>query len=109
MQEFALLALVMALVLGAYWAMVIFPKQRDFVKRQRYVQSLNPGDEVVTYGGIVGTIVRVEPEHGLVHVEIAPDIVVRLIMAAIVQPYDAATFTQRTGLPSQPDTSEPTP
>ena len=53
-MEIVLLALVMLLGLGAYWAMVIFPKQRDFSKRQRYVRTLVEGDEVVTYGGIIG-------------------------------------------------------
>lgn len=108
MQEFALLALVMALVLGAYWAMVIFPKQRDFQKRQRYVQNLTPGDEVVTYGGIVGTIVKVEPEQGIVHVEIAPGVTSRLITAAIVQPYDRESFAQMANRSAPTDQTDPT-
>lgn len=92
MQEFILLALVMVLALGAYWAMVIFPRQRDFQKRQRYVQNLNIGDEVVTYGGIVGKIVSIEAEQGIAYVEIAPNITVRFITAALVQPYDPEVF-----------------
>lgn len=100
MQEFALLAFVMALVLGAYWAMVIFPKQRDFQKRQRYVRNLSIGDEVVTYGGIIGKVTTVEPEMGTVQVEIADGVIVRLIAAALVQPYDPEVFAQaaQTGL-----------
>lgn len=92
MQEFILLALVMVLALGAYWAMVIFPRQRDFQKRQRYVQSLNVGNEVVTYGGIVGKIVAIEAEQGIAYVEIAPDVTIRCITAALVQPYDPEVF-----------------
>jgi preprotein translocase subunit YajC len=91
-MEFALLALVMLLGLGAYWAMVIFPKQRDFAKRQRFVRSLTVGDEVVTYGGIVGKIVAVEAEKGIAEIEIAEGIVVRLLTAALVQPYSPEEF-----------------
>lgn len=107
MQEFALLAFVMVLVLGAYWAMVIFPKQRDFQKRQRYVRNLNIGDEVVTYGGIIGKVVNVETELGTVQVEIASGVVVRLIAAALVQPYDPEVFAQaaRVGFEDEPTTS----
>jgi preprotein translocase subunit YajC len=94
MQEFALFALVALLALGAYWSLVIFPKQRDFTKRQRYVQSLDEGAEVVTYGGIIGRVVKVEAEQGVVHVEIAKGVIVRLITAAIVQPYDPEVFAQ---------------
>jgi preprotein translocase subunit YajC len=104
MQEFAMLALVMLLGLGAYWAMVVFPKQRDFTKRQRYVRALAAGDEVVTYGGIVGRVVSVEAEKGIAHVEIADGVIVRLITAALVQPYDEEEFAKaaRTGIEEEP-------
>jgi preprotein translocase YajC subunit len=107
MQEFALLALVMLLGLGAYWAMVVFPKQRDFTKRQRYVQALAAGDEVVTYGGIVGRVISIETDKGIAHVEIADGVIVRLITAALVQPYDPEAFARaaRAGIEEDP-TSE---
>jgi preprotein translocase subunit YajC len=103
MNEFALLALVMLLGLGAYWAMVVFPKQRDFTKRQRYVRSLAAGDEVVTYGGIVGKVISIDVDKGIVNVEIADGVVVRLITAALVQAYDPEVFAQaaRAGIESE--------
>ena len=104
MQEFAVLALVMLLGLGAYWAMVVFPKQRDFTKRQRYVRALAAGDEVVTYGGIVGRVISIEADKGIANVEIAEGVVVRLITAALVQPYDEAEFAKaaRAGIEEEP-------
>lgn len=93
-MEFALLALVMLLGLGAYWAMVIFPKQRDFTKRQRYVRTLATGDEVVTYGGIIGKVVAIEAETGVAQVEIAQGVTVRLVTAALMQPYNPEAFAE---------------
>jgi preprotein translocase subunit YajC len=93
-MEFAVLALVMVLGLGAYWAMVIFPKQRDFTKRQRYIRSLAVGDEVVTYGGIIGKIVDIDAEHGVAHLEIADGVIVRIIAAALTQAYNAEEFAR---------------
>lgn len=93
-MEFVLLALVMLLGLGAYWAMVIFPKQRDFSKRQRYVRSLAAGDEVVTYGGIIGRVLAIDAELGVAQVEIADGVVVRLVTAALVQAYDPEVFAE---------------
>ncbi|MCA0452870.1 MAG: preprotein translocase subunit YajC [Chloroflexi bacterium] len=93
-MEFVLLALVMLLGLGAYWAMVIFPKQRDFSKRQRYVRSLAAGDEVVTYGGIIGKVLAIDAEKGVAQVEIADGVVVRLVTAALVQAYDPEVFAE---------------
>lgn len=88
MQEFALLGVIMVLVLGAYWSMVTFPKQRDFQKRQQFARSLHAGDEVVTYGGLVGRVVDIDSEKAIAYVEIADGVVVRLITAALMQPYD---------------------
>ncbi len=93
-MEFAVLALVMLLGLGAYWAMVIFPKQRTFTKRQRYVRSLAVGDEVVTYGGIIGKVIEIDADNGIAHLEIADGVVVRLIAAALTQPYDPEEFSR---------------
>lgn len=39
MQEIVVLGVVMVLALGAYWSLVIFPRQRDFQKQQRYVNA----------------------------------------------------------------------
>jgi len=88
MAEFALLAFVMLLGLGAYWSMVIFPKQRDFEKRQRFARDLAQGDEIITYGGMIGRVIDIDAEMGIAHVEIAEGVVVRVLNAALMQPYD---------------------
>ena len=71
MQEFVLLGIVLVLGLGAYWSLVIFPRQRDFQKQQKYVNTLNVGDEMITFGGIIGRVMTVEPEKGIATIEIA--------------------------------------
>lgn len=91
-MEFVALALIMLLGLGAYWTMVIFPKQRDFTKRQKYVRTLAAGDEVVTYGGIIGKVLEIDVTNGVAHVEVADGVVVRLVTAALIQSYDPKEF-----------------
>lgn len=88
MREFALLAFVMLLGLGAYWSMVVFPKQRDFQKRQRFARHLALGDEVITYGGIIGKVIEIDAELGIAQVEIADGVIIRIINAALMQAYD---------------------
>jgi preprotein translocase subunit YajC len=92
MPEFAFVGLILLLGMGAYWTMVLLPKQRDFQKRQQFVSQLNVGDEVITYGGIIGKVLQVEA--GVVHVEIADGVVVRIIAAAVLQPFDAAEIAE---------------
>jgi preprotein translocase YajC subunit len=94
MPEFALLAFVMLLALGAWWSMVTFPKQRDFVKRQKFARALAEGDEVVTYGGIIGKVIDVNAETGISVVEIADGVQIRMLNVALIQPYDAEEVAQ---------------
>ena len=88
MEEFVLLGLILILLLGAYWSMVIFPRQRDFQKRQRFARQLGVGDEVITYGGIIGKVVDIDAAKGVAYVDIADGITIRLITAALMQPYE---------------------
>lgn len=88
MQEIILVAIVMVLGLGAYWSMVVFPKQRDFQSRQRFVRTLAEGDEVITIGGMIGRVVDLSAEEGIAYVEIADGVVVRLIASSILSPFD---------------------
>lgn len=88
MQEFALLAFVLLLALAAWWSLVTFPKQRDFSKRQVFARSLVEGDEVITYGGLIGKVLAIDAEKGIATVEIADGVQVRFITAALMQEYD---------------------
>lgn len=79
---------ILLLVIAAYWSLVVLPKQQEFKKHQRYVRELSVGDEVVTYGGIIGTIVALDPDSGEAVVRIAENVEVRMITAAISQAYN---------------------
>ena len=96
MEEFALIGVLLLLGLGAYWSMVIFPRQRDFQKQQRYVRAAKTGDEMITFGGIIGRVLQIDAEKGIAHVEIADGIVVRMLTASLVRPYDPEEFAQPT-------------
>ena len=98
MLEFVLVFAILALILGGYWALVIFPKQRAFQRKQRMVRALHVGDEVVTYGGIVGKIIDIDAEGGLSQVEIAEGVRIKLLTAALQQVYDADEIAYNAGL-----------
>jgi preprotein translocase subunit YajC len=88
MPEIVVLGVIMVLGLGAYWSMVIFPRQREFQKQQKYVRSLAVGDEMITYGGIIGKVIDIEEEKGIAQVEIADGVVIRILTAALMRPYN---------------------
>jgi preprotein translocase subunit YajC len=88
MEEIILVGVVLILGLGAYWSLVIYPRQRDFQKQQKYVSTLNAGDEMITFGGIIGRVVSVEPEKGVATLEVAEGVIVRVLVASLMRPYD---------------------
>ncbi|HUQ62556.1 MAG TPA: preprotein translocase subunit YajC [Acidimicrobiales bacterium] len=68
---------------GLMWLLLIRPQQRRVRQHQAIVAALEAGDEVITAGGIHGTITDVEDDTVLI--EISPDVVVRVLTGAISQ------------------------
>jgi preprotein translocase subunit YajC len=63
------------------WLIVVRPQRRRQTEQQHMLGDLRVGDEVLTAGGIYGTILELEDD--LVTVEIAPNTVVRVARRAI--------------------------
>ncbi len=75
----ALLPLI--ITFGLMWALLIRPQQRRVRQHQELVATVSAGDEVITTGGIVGTIVSVVDD--IVTLEVAPGTSIRLLRSAI--------------------------
>ena len=65
------------------YVLLIRPQQRRLREAQLMAASLQPEDEVVTAGGIHGTVTAVDD--GTVWVEIAPGVIVRVLKGSIAQ------------------------
>jgi preprotein translocase subunit YajC len=81
--------LALLITFGLMWVLLILPQQRRMKQHQAIVASLQPGDEVVTAGGVYGTITSVDEE--TLAVEVAPGVVLRVLRSAVSQriaPYD---------------------
>jgi preprotein translocase subunit YajC len=70
-----------AAMLVLFWVLVIQPQRRRRAIQQQLLMDLNPGDEVMTVGGIFGTVREVGDHH--VVLEIAPETEVRLAKSAV--------------------------
>jgi preprotein translocase subunit YajC len=88
MEEFVILGLVMILGLGAYWSLVIFPRQREFQKQQKTVRTMQVGDEIITHGGIIGRIREIDADNGIAYLDIADGVTIRVVTFALLHPYD---------------------
>ena len=72
-----------ALLFVAMWFLLIRPQQTRLRRQRQLIASLEVGDEVVTAGGLVGTIRVLTDDEA--HIEVGPGVEVRVLRAAISQ------------------------
>lgn len=73
----------MLLLLGIFYLLVIRPQQRDQANRQAQLERLKKDDEVVTIGGLFGTVVNLTEDRQEVTLKIADNTRVRVLRSAI--------------------------
>lgn len=83
-EENPLLSLVpFAFIFAIFYFLIIRPQQKKFKQHQALVSSIKKGDKVVLASGIVGVITKAENTDGLLEVEIADNVVVKVVAATI--------------------------
>jgi preprotein translocase subunit YajC len=73
------------LMLGGFYFLLIRPQRSRQRAQQALLASLEVGDEVLTSGGVFGTIVEIDDEENVVTVEIAPGTRVKMLRQGISQ------------------------
>jgi len=73
--------IIIVVLFAVMWLFLVRPQRRRQVEQARMQGTLEPGDEVLTAGGIHGTVARLEED--IVHVEVAPNTVIRVDRRAI--------------------------
>jgi preprotein translocase subunit YajC len=70
-------------IFGAMYFLMIRPQKRQRVQQQMLLNSLEVGDDVMTAGGIFGTIVEIDEDEDVFTVEIAPGTRIRMVRAGV--------------------------
>lgn len=73
--------IILALMLGVMYVVMIRPQRQRQAEQQSTIEGADVGDDILTTGGIYGTITEVEGDD--VDVELAPGIVVHMTRRAI--------------------------
>ena len=72
------------LIFVIFYFLLIRPQQKKMKSHRAMVEALRRGDQIVTSGGIVGKVSKVQ-EDGMVEVEIADGVKVKVIRHTISQ------------------------
>ena len=73
------------LIFVVFYFLLIRPQQKQIKQHKEMVQALSRGDRVVTAGGIVGTISKVNDAEDELLVEIAEGVKVRVVRGTVSQ------------------------
>jgi preprotein translocase subunit YajC len=72
------------LIFAIMYFLLIRPQQKKLKEHKAMIEALRRGDQVVTQGGIVGKVTKVQ-EDGMVEVEIAEGVKVKVMKGTIAQ------------------------
>jgi preprotein translocase subunit YajC len=108
--------IVIVVLFALFWLFLIRPQRRRANEQRDLLTSLEPGDEIVSTGGLYGVIREVDGDE--LRVEIADGLVVRMARRAVAgiverddeeaEPDAAQTANDTNGVsPDDPQTAEP--
>jgi preprotein translocase subunit YajC len=73
----------LVLIFVVFYFLLIRPQQKKMKAHRELIASVKRGDKVLTSGGIIGTVVKVEEGEDVLLVEIAKDVRVRVARGTI--------------------------
>lgn len=82
----------LVLIFAVFYFLLIRPQQRRLKAHKAMVAAIGRGDRVVTAGGVMGRVARLEDDGRTVSVEIARDVRVRIVrdtISEVVKPEEA--------------------
>ncbi|MCS6778959.1 MAG: preprotein translocase subunit YajC [Geminicoccaceae bacterium] len=97
----------LVLIFIVFYFLLIRPQQQKMKQHRAMLEALKKGDQVLTGGGIVGKVTRVDPD-GMVSVEIAQGVQVKVAKATIsdVLTKPAPAANENSGAASPPGSGQ---
>ena len=73
------------LLIGGLYFLMIRPQQRRTQQQRQLAANLDPGDEIVTHGGMYGTVTEIDDDEGTILLEIAPNVEIRMLKQSVAR------------------------
>ena len=74
----------LVLIFALFYFLLIRPQQKKMKEHRSMVESLSKGDKVVTAGGLLGTISKIEDDR-IASVEISENVKVQVVRSTITE------------------------
>jgi preprotein translocase subunit YajC len=77
------IAIYLVVLVAAFYLLIVRPQRRQQVLRRQMIATVGVGDEIVTSGGVYGTVVGLAEE--TLDLEVAPGTVLKIARGAVAQ------------------------
>lgn len=94
------IVLYFAVIAALFFVLIVRPQRRQAAARRALIQALAVGDDVITAGGIYGTVVAMDDD--VLTVQVAPGVELRVAREAIARKRDEAP-----GAGEEPSAADP--
>jgi preprotein translocase subunit YajC len=75
------IAIYLVILVAAFYFLIVRPQRRNAMVRRQLLNAVEVGDEIVTSGGVYGTVLEISDES--LELEIAPGVVVKVARGAV--------------------------
>jgi preprotein translocase subunit YajC len=75
------IAIYLVILVAAFYFLIVRPQRRNAMIRRQLLNAVDVGDEIVTTGGVYGTVTSIADD--TLEVEIAPDVIVKIARGAV--------------------------
>lgn len=76
-----------------FYFLLIRPQQAKAKQHRAMLDALKRGDQIVTSGGLIGKVVKVEQGEGVLVVEVAPNVQVRVVRQMVADQLNKPVVT----------------
>lgn len=73
------------LVVGGLYFVLIRPQQKRQQAQRQLGSNLDPGDYIVTHGGMYGTVIEIDDDEGTILLEVADNVEIRMMKQSVMR------------------------
>jgi preprotein translocase subunit YajC len=73
------------LLIGGLYFLMIRPQQKRQQQQKQLANDVDLNDEIVTHGGMYGTVTEIDDDDGSILLEVAPGVEIRMLKQAVAR------------------------
>ncbi len=97
----------LVLIFVVFYFLIIRPQQKKLKEHNKVLDAIKRGDKVVTSGGIMGVVNKVDAANSTFSIEIAPKVEIKVLKSAISEVLSKASSKQAKATKVDQDQSKP--